>query len=205
LYPHAFCQPHATALGNELQMLVALRRRGLDRAARHRARTRRHDDSRARVACHHPVIHVVSVERAVAGEGRDRTGDLVEQRTDLRAIIDVWGSQFGGDDFAGVGVNAEVQFPPGPARPRAMLLDQPSPGPHNRRPVLSTSGCTGTLLDRGRTTCNVSARRLKVEWSGTARARPSRRTIDPIRPSVWRNARRNTARKVSAVVIATAE
>jgi hypothetical protein len=67
-------------------------------------------------------------KRAVAGEGRDRTGDLVEQRTDLRAIIDIWGSQFGGDDFAGVGVNAEVQLPPGPARPRAMLLDQPFAG-----------------------------------------------------------------------------
>ena len=37
----------------------------------------------------------------------------------------IWGSQFGGDDFAGVGVNAKVQLTPGPARPRAMLLDQP--------------------------------------------------------------------------------
>ena len=41
---------HAAALGNELQMLVTLRRRGLGRLAQHRARTRRHDDRRIRMA-----------------------------------------------------------------------------------------------------------------------------------------------------------
>src|SRR3954465_8542368 len=50
----------------------------------------------------------------------------------------------------------------------------------------------------------VAARRLKVVWSGTRSASPSRRRMEPISPSVCRNARRNTARKVSAVRIARA-
>ena len=76
-----------------------------------------------------------------------------------------------------------------------------SPGPPSLRPVLSTSRCTGPEpgLDRGRGTSRVSARRLSVEWSGTARSSPSRWRMEPISPSVWRSARRNTARSVSAV------
>ena len=81
-----------------------------------------------------------------------------------------------------------------------------SPGPHSFRPVLSTSRCTGSasLSDRGRGTSKVSALRLRVVGSGTERARPSRRMMEPIRPSVWRRAKRNTALRVSAVVIARA-
>jgi hypothetical protein len=40
--------------------------------------------------------------------------------------------------------------------------------------ALPTSGRTGSELGRGRNTSSVSARRLKVVWSGTARSRPSR-------------------------------
>src|SRR5215217_5923727 len=36
-----------------------------------------------------------------------------------------WVGQRGGHDLAGVGIPAEVQFPPGSARLRAVLLDQP--------------------------------------------------------------------------------
>src|SRR5258708_35785360 len=72
-------------------------------------------------------------------------------------------------------------------------------------PVLSTSRCTGSRPGRGRDTGNVSPRRLMVEWSGAARSRPSSRRRDAISPSVWRIARRKTARSVSAVVIANAE
>jgi hypothetical protein len=48
-------------------------------------------------------------------------------------------------------------------------------------------------------------RRLNVEWSGMARSRPSSAMMDPINPSVCRNAKRNTARSVRAVVIAKLE
>jgi hypothetical protein len=56
----------------------------------------------------HLTVHIASVERAIPCEGRDGTPDLVEQRTDLRAIIDIRSGQLGGDDLAGVGVNAKV-------------------------------------------------------------------------------------------------
>src|SRR4051812_23015519 len=80
-----------------------------------------------------------------------------------------------------------------------------SPAPQSFTPVLSTSRCSGSALDRGRGTSSVSARRLRGLWSGTGRSRPSRRRMEPISPSVWRRARRNTARKVRAVVIARGE
>ena len=54
-------------------------------------------------------------------------------------------------------------------------------------------------------TSTVAARRLSVEWSGTARSRPSRPTTEPISPSVWRRASRNTARNVRAVRMAKPE
>ena len=71
--------------------------------------------------------------------------------------------------------------------------------------MLSTSRWTGSLAGRGCDTGNVSPRRLMVEWSGAARSRSSSRSIDATSPSVWRSARRKTARSVSAVVIAKAE
>ena len=60
-------------------------------------------------------------------------------------------------------------------------------------------------LDRGFGSSSVSARRLRVEWSGTARSSPSRAMMEATRPSVWRSARRNTARRASAVAIARSE
>jgi hypothetical protein len=79
-----------------------------------------------------------------------------------------------------------------------------SRGPHRRSPVLSTNRCTGPEPDRGGS-FSVSARRLKVEWSGTARSRPSSWRTELISTSVWRSAKRNTARSVSAVAIARSE
>jgi len=58
---------------------------------------------------------------------------------------------------------------------------------------------------RGRGTSSVSARRLNVEWSGTAKVSPSRWMIEPISPSVCRSARWNTALSVSDVRMARGE
>ena len=58
----------------------------------------------------------------------------------------------------------------------------PSPDPHSRRPVLSTNRWMGLEHDCGRGTAKVAARRLRVEWSGTASPRSLR--TEPIRPSV---------------------
>src|SRR3712207_8516589 len=54
--------------------------------------------------------------RAVAGERGDRSVDLVEQGTDLRAIIGIPVGQHRRDDLPGVGIHTEVQLSPGPAR-----------------------------------------------------------------------------------------
>src|SRR5208282_2344955 len=48
-------------------------------------RTRRHDDRCVRVTLGDFIVDVVPIERAVTGEGHDRTRHLVEQSTDLRA------------------------------------------------------------------------------------------------------------------------
>ena len=55
---------------------------------------------------------------------------------------------------------------------------------------------------RGIGTSSVAARQDRVLWSGTVRSSPSSWTMEPIRPSVWRSAKRNTALSVSAVRIA---
>jgi hypothetical protein len=49
------------------------------------------------------------------------------------------------------------------------------------------------------------ARRLMVEWSGTASSTPSKSMMEPTYPSVWRSGNRNRVRKVKAVVIARSE
>src|SRR5271157_468453 len=109
-------------------MPVALRRRRRGRRAQHTTQPRRHDDRRLRVTLSNFIVDVVPIERAVTGEGYDWTRYLVEQRADLRAIVIIIGGQPNRPDLTGVGVHAEMQFSPGPTRPRAMLLDQPFAG-----------------------------------------------------------------------------
>src|SRR4051812_46814074 len=65
---------HPALLGDELQVAVPLRRRGLGRGAGHGGRARRHDDVRARVALGHVGVNALLVVRAVrrAGQGQPR-------------------------------------------------------------------------------------------------------------------------------------
>ena len=93
--------------------------------ARHRIRSRRHDDGRIGMARRDFGIDVVAIVGAVAGEGGHRPLHLVEQGADLRAIIGILVGQHRRDDPAGVGVRREMQLSPGPAPPGAVLLDQP--------------------------------------------------------------------------------
>ncbi len=69
--------------------------------------------------------HSARVAGAVGGERRDGSGDLIEQRPHLGAVVDVVPGQFGRDDPSRVGVQADVQRPRRAARPRAVLLHQP--------------------------------------------------------------------------------
>ena len=106
-------------------MPVALRRRALGGFARHRVRARRHDHLRVRMAGRDLGIDIVAVVGAIAGEGRHRPIHLVEQGTDLGAVVGILVGQHRGDDPAGVGVRREMQHSPGPAPLAAVLLDQP--------------------------------------------------------------------------------
>ena len=126
------------------------------------------------------AVDAILVVGAVGGERRDRATHLIEQRHNLRAVIDIGGSRCRRRDPPGVGVHGDVQLTPRPPGLRAVLLE-------------------GQIRSR------LSARRLNVVWSGTARSRPSRAMMEPINPSVCRSARRNTDRSVSAVAMARAE
>src|SRR3954451_22717886 len=66
-----------------------------------------------------------AILRAIAGQRGDRAVGLVEQGADLRAIIGILVGQHRRDDPPGVGIHADVQLSPGPARAGAVLLDQP--------------------------------------------------------------------------------
>lgn len=71
------------------------------------------------------VIDALAIISAVACHRRDHAFDLVEQVRDCRDISDVVSSQFHGHDLVGVGIDAEMQFPPSPARANAVLLVEP--------------------------------------------------------------------------------
>jgi hypothetical protein len=71
-----------------------------------------------------PVLIVI----AVGGEGSDGIGDLVEKRVNQRTIIDFFLGHFDGDDLAAVGIDTDMQLPPGSAAGRAVLFNQPFAG-----------------------------------------------------------------------------
>src|SRR5215831_12750334 len=119
---------HATALGDQLQMPVALGRRGLCRGTWHRARTWRHNDRRIRMTLADLTVDIVPIVRPIAGKRRNPSGNLLQQGTDLRAVIDTVAGQLGGDDLSGVGVHPDMQLSPGSTRSCGMLLDEPLTG-----------------------------------------------------------------------------
>jgi hypothetical protein len=61
----------------------------------------------------------------MSGERGHRTGDLVEQGTDLGAIVNLFADQHRSHNLAGLGVHTEMQLPPGTTRLGAMLFNQP--------------------------------------------------------------------------------
>ena len=60
---------------------------------------------------------------AVAIKPSDRSGGLLQQRLGLRGIIEAGFGQRLGDDLAGIGVEAHMQFAPGPPCRPAVLTD----------------------------------------------------------------------------------
>src|SRR3954463_2474970 len=90
-------------------MPVALRRRALCGCARYRIRARGHDHLGIRVSCHDLGVDVVAVVGAVASEGCHCPIDLVEQGTDLGAVVGILVGQHRGDDPAGIGVRVPAR------------------------------------------------------------------------------------------------
>src|SRR5215213_4055632 len=106
-------------------MLVALCGRGVGRVAGHSRRARRHDDGRLWVALGDTAVDTLLIIRPVASQRGDRAVDLVEQGTNLRAIIGILVGQYRGDDPPSAGIHADVELLPGPALAGSMLLGQP--------------------------------------------------------------------------------
>ena len=101
-------------LGDQLQMTVALGRRGLCRCAWHRARTWRHNDRRIRMTLADLTVNIVPIVRPIAGKRCNRARNLLQQGTELRAVIDILAGQLGGNDLSGVGVHPDMKLSPGP-------------------------------------------------------------------------------------------
>src|SRR5712671_1665259 len=81
-------------------MPVALGRRGLCRCAWHRARTWWHNDHRIRMTLVDLTVDIVAIIGAVTGKRRNRARNLLQQGTDLRAVIDILAGQLGSNDLS---------------------------------------------------------------------------------------------------------
>src|SRR5712664_2443173 len=107
-------------------MPVALGRCGLCRCAWYRARTWRHNDRRIRMTLADLTVDIVPIVRPIAGKRRAR--NLLQQGTDLRAVIDILAGQLDGNDLSRVGVHPDMELSPGPTHLCGVLLDQPLTG-----------------------------------------------------------------------------
>src|SRR5438876_11642904 len=109
-------------------MPVALGRRGLCRGTWHPARTWRHNDRRIRMTLADLTVDIVPIVCPIASKRRNRARNLLQQGTDLRAVIDILAGQLGGNNLSRVGVHADMKLSPAPTRPCGVLLDEPLTG-----------------------------------------------------------------------------
>jgi hypothetical protein len=151
---------HAASLGDQLQMPVARRRRGLCRSAWHRARTGRHNDRHIRMTLAVLTVDVVPIVRSIAGKRRNRF-----------AICPSKGSTCEPSSTSLLVSSAAMICPVSASTPIWSFLQDRHvlvacfstshlPGPHSLSPVLSTSRCTGSPLGRGRDTAPPAQDRM---------------------------------------------
>jgi hypothetical protein len=151
------------------------------------------------------VVHPGSVIAAIAHEKLDRVSNLIKQGLDLGGVIDV--GQNGSDDPAAYRGRADVQRSAAcwcRASPLARAA-QLQPGTVDQQVDAGGMGLRRQLEALSPPAEGREIAALALAGSGTGRSRPSSRRTEPISPSVWRSARRNTARNVRAVVIARLE
>ncbi len=98
---------------------------------------------------HDLTVDAVLIVGTVGGERRDLAIYLVEQRPNLRGVIDIAGGQRRRHDLSGVSVHGDVQLTLGPPGFVPCFSSSHSPEPQSFSPVLSTSRCTGPEPGRG--------------------------------------------------------
>src|SRR5260370_30115730 len=130
----SFLPSLAPKFGDHPEMLITLRWGSLDGCTRYPARTRWHDHRSIRVALGDCTINVVSVVSPIAGERSDWTCRSIEQRPDLRAVIDIVRAPLRRDDLASASVQTKMQFAPGASCSRAVPLNQPLAGAPQLQP-----------------------------------------------------------------------
>jgi hypothetical protein len=74
------------------------------------------------------TVDIIPIIGAVAGKRRNWTRNLLQQGTDLRAVIDILAGQLGGNDLSSVGGHPDMELSPGPTHLCGVLLDEPLTG-----------------------------------------------------------------------------
>src|SRR4051794_6554280 len=118
---------HAARLGDTPEMAVALGWRGVSGSAWHRRSAGWHDHRRVRVTVGDGGVNTVLIVGPIPRERGQRIDDLIEQRADLSAVIDIFGGQRRGHDLAAAGIDADVQLAPGTAGLCGLAFYQPLP------------------------------------------------------------------------------
>jgi hypothetical protein len=148
----------------------------------------------------------VLIVGAVGGEASHGIGDLLEQSVSHRGIVDILPGHRDATISPLAALTPICSLRQERRRDVPCFSAKHSPAPQSFSPVLSTSKCSEPAPAlRSCGTSSVLARRLKVEWSGTARSSPSSPVRELISPSVYRSARPKTTPIVRAVLIARAE
>src|SRR5258707_13683561 len=89
------------------------------------------------------TVDIVAIVRPIAGKRRNRARNLLQQGTDLPAVIDILAGQLGGDDLSRVGVHPDVEVWPGPTHLFGVVLDQALTGTAELEP-----GAVDQQMDR---------------------------------------------------------
>jgi hypothetical protein len=75
------------------------------------------------------LVNSVLIVCTVSREGRQGTGELVEQRSNSRDIVALFLGQLDRDDFAALAIEADMQFTPKSTARRSVLFNRSFAGP----------------------------------------------------------------------------
>ncbi len=125
IVPGGFLPRHPSLLANGPQVPITLGRVGLGLRTRHRRGAGRHDHHGAWRVLRHGCGHAGLVVRPVGHERGKRLLDLIQQRTDLRTVIDAAVGQGGRHHPPGDRIHSDMQRLSGTAALGSVPFDQP--------------------------------------------------------------------------------